>query len=78
MTFPERWVSISCSCQKKEEGRLLFHSQFQMSELPLSHVRILEEPLAVLSGSERDRDEVSERSFAEEPFGVYQTDWEEF
>lgn len=41
-------------------------------------MRILEEPLAVLSGPQWDRDEVSERSFAEEPFGVYQMDWEEF
>lgn len=30
--------------------KVLFHFQFQKNELPLSHIRILEEPLAVLSG----------------------------
>lgn len=36
----------------KRKKKVLFHSQFQKSELPLSYMRIfLEDPLAALSGS---------------------------
>lgn len=82
-------MSISC-CWKAKKA--LFHSQFQKTELPLSRIRILEEPLAALSGPLWDcrSDSSGERKSLcsefqtpalEKALSVYQqsqTDWMDF